>query len=72
MDIKGKHKHRIFKFTARTLMTISAIALLLSYLSIFCNPAKLWFMTLFGLLYLPFLVLKRLDHAYNYLDYARN
>lgn len=57
MDIKGKHKHRIFKFTARTLMTISAIALLLSYLSIFCNPAKLWFMTLFGLLYLPFLLL---------------
>ena len=56
MDIK-KHNHRIFKITARTLMIVAAVALLLSYLSIFCNPAKLWFMTLFGLLYLPFLLL---------------
>ena len=38
-------------------MIISAAALTLSYLSIFVNPAKFWVMTLFGLLYLPFLVL---------------
>ena len=55
--MEGKKKHRFFRFTARTLMIISAAALTLSYLSIFVNPAKFWVMTLFGLLYLPFLVL---------------
>ena len=38
-------------------MIIAAVALGLSYLSIFINPAKVWFMTLFGLMYLPFLLL---------------
>ncbi|MBQ9185072.1 MAG: endonuclease/exonuclease/phosphatase family protein [Bacteroidales bacterium] len=52
-----KKKHRFFRFTARSLMTVAAVALGLSYLSIFVNPAKLWFMTLFGLMYLPFLLL---------------
>ena len=57
MASEGKKKHRLFRFTARTLMIIAAAALALSYLSIFVNPAKVWFVTLFGLLYLPFLVL---------------
>lgn len=55
--MEGKKKHRFFRFTARTLMIISATALTLSYLSIFVNPAKFWLMTLFGLLYLPILLL---------------
>lgn len=57
MGTEGKKKHRFFRFTARTLMIFAAVALGLSYLSIFVNPAKMWFMTLFGLMYLPFLVL---------------
>ena len=36
-------------------MAISAGLLLLSYLSSYVNPAKAWFMTLFGLLYAPIL-----------------
>ena len=45
------------RITARTLMIVAAAALVLSYLSIFCNPAKFWIMTIFGLLYLPLLIL---------------
>ena len=42
---------------------------------IFDNPFGDWFiyeLALLAFCFLPFLVLKRLDHAYNYLDYARN
>ena len=38
-------------------MTISAMLLVLSYLSMYCNPAKFWFMTIFGLLFLPLLLM---------------
>lgn len=38
-------------------MTISAMLLVLSYLSTYCNPAKFWFMTIFGLLFLPLLLM---------------
>lgn len=37
-------------------MTIAAILLIVSYLSIYINPAKAWFMTVFGLLFVPLLV----------------
>lgn len=50
-------KHRFFGITARTLMILSAGLLILAYLSIFVNPAKFWLMTVFGLLYLPLLIL---------------
>ena len=38
-------------------MAISAGLLLLSYLASYVNPAKAWFMTIFGLLYAPLLIL---------------
>lgn len=37
-------------------MAISAGLLLLSYLASYINPAKAWFMTIFGLLYAPLLI----------------
>ena len=43
--------------TARALMVIAAFLLVLSYLSMFFNPAKAWMMTLFGLFFLPLLLL---------------
>lgn len=52
-----KKKHRYFGITARTLMILSGALLILSYLSIFINPAKFWMMTVFGLLYIPILLL---------------
>lgn len=53
----SQRKHRFFGITARTLMILSAGLLVLAYLSIFVNPAKFWVMTIFGLLYLPLLLL---------------
>ena len=43
--------------TSRTLMSIAAGLLVLSYLSVFINPAKAWFMTVFGLLFIPLAIL---------------
>ena len=37
-------------------MIISAALLLLSYVSTYVNPAKAWFMTIFGLLFAPLLL----------------
>jgi len=51
-------KHGIFLgLTARFLMMIAGGLLVLSYLSIFVNPAKAWWMTIFGLLFIPLLLL---------------
>ena len=44
-------------------MTISAMLLVLSYLSMYCNPAKFWFMTIFGLLFLPLLITNAFCYA---------
>ena len=49
----GKKKSLFFGITSRTLMSISALLLIVSYLSMYVNPAKAWFMTIFGLLFLP-------------------
>ena len=46
-------KNRIFGLTSRLLMVIVAGLLALSYLSILVNPAKAWFISLFGLLFVP-------------------
>ena len=43
--------------TSRTLMSIAAGLLVLSYLSVFINPAKAWFMTAFGFLFIPLAIL---------------
>ncbi|MCI1639923.1 MAG: endonuclease/exonuclease/phosphatase family protein [Bacteroidales bacterium] len=51
-------KKRLFpRITRRVLMTGSAGLLMLSYLSTVIDPAKVWFMTIFGLLFLPLLIL---------------
>lgn len=43
--------------TARASMSIAAGLLMLSYLSVIVNPATLWIVSLFGLLFIPFLLL---------------
>lgn len=54
----GSPKHSLFfGITARSFMIIAAGLLLVSYMSMFINPAKAWFMTIFGLLFLPLLLL---------------
>ena len=46
-------KNKIFGITSRLLMMIVAGLLILSYLSILVNPAKLWQISLVGLLFVP-------------------
>lgn len=44
----------LFGLTARSIMLMIAGVLVLSYLSLYVNPAKAWFMTVFGLLFFLF------------------
>lgn len=44
----------LFGLTARTVMLANAGVLVMSYLSMYVNPAKAWFMTVFGLLFIVF------------------
>ncbi len=53
---KKKRKNLLFGITARAVMMGFAALLLLSYVSRFVNPARLWFMTIFGLMYMPLLI----------------
>ena len=46
-------KNKIFGITSRLLMMIVAGLLILSYLSIYINPAKMWQISLVGLLFIP-------------------
>ncbi len=60
MAKKGKGKKRksgILGFLFRVALTISAIALILSYLSLFINPAKFWLPSFFGLYFIPILII---------------
>lgn len=52
---KGKKKKgtTFFGITARTLMMAAAGLLVLTYLSVFFNPAKAWVMTIIGLAFAP-------------------
>ena len=50
-------KNKIFGLTSRLLMSIVAGLLILSYVSIFVNPAKVWMMSLVGLLFVPLSIL---------------
>lgn len=47
-------RNRFFGLTNRVLMLIAASLLVLSYLSMLVNPAKLWLMSLAGLMFVPF------------------
>ena len=55
----GKKKGRLafFGITARVGMLIAAGLLMLSYFSIIINPAQLWTVSLFGLLFVPLMAL---------------
>ncbi len=47
----------LFGLTARTAMLVNAAVLVMSYLSMYVNPAKAWFMTIFGLLFIVFFII---------------
>lgn len=49
----AKKKTTVWNILFRVVLSISAISLFLAYFSIFINPAKLWFLSLFGLYYIP-------------------
>lgn len=50
-------KNRFFGFSARFLMLMAAGLLVVSYLSVLVNPEKLWFLTLFGIFFVPIFAL---------------
>ena len=50
----------LFGLTARTFMLANAGVLVLSYLSMYVNPAEAWFMTIFGLLFIVFFLVNLL------------
>lgn len=50
-------RNRFFGFSARFLMLIAAGLLVVSYLSVLVNPEKLWFLTLFGIFFVPIFLL---------------
>ncbi len=52
-----KKKNRLFGITSRVLMLIVAALLALSYLSIVVNPARVWVLSLFGILFVPLMTL---------------
>lgn len=50
-------RNRIFGVTARVMMSVAAGLLALSYLAMVLNPAKVWIITIFGLMFIPFALL---------------
>ena len=58
MKKKRKKRRNLFAgISAGALMLAAAGLLLLSYLSVVVNPAKVWFFSVFGLLFFPLLIL---------------
>lgn len=55
--ISASFSSLLFGVTARTAMIMNGGVLILSYLSMFVNPAKAWFMTIFGILYFPLFII---------------
>ncbi|MBQ3977263.1 MAG: endonuclease/exonuclease/phosphatase family protein [Bacteroidales bacterium] len=54
----GRKRHdRTVGITARTLMLLAAFLLFLTYSSMVVNPAKAWYMTVLGLLFIPIVLL---------------
>ena len=49
-------RNRFFGLTNRVLLLVAALLLVVSYLSMVVNPAKLWLMSLAGLMFVPFLL----------------
>ncbi|MBR6246276.1 MAG: endonuclease/exonuclease/phosphatase family protein [Bacteroidales bacterium] len=52
-----KKRPLLLGLTSRAMMLVAALLLWLSYLSVFFNPARAWIMTIFGLLFIPILLL---------------
>ena len=54
--MKGKKtkKKGFLGITSRVLMLIVAGLLVFSYVSMLINPSKIWWFTLFGLMFIPF------------------
>ncbi len=50
-------KNRFFGITSRVLMFIVAALLALSYVSIVINPAQIWVASIFGILFVPLMIL---------------
>ena len=50
-------RNRFFGLTNRVLLLMAALLLVVSYLSMVINPAKLWLMSIAGLMFVPFLLL---------------
>ena len=50
-------RNRFFGLTNRVLLLMAALLLVVSYLSMAINPAKLWLMSIAGLMFVPFLLL---------------
>ena len=50
-------RNRFFGLTNRLLLLVAALLLVISYLSMVVNPAKLWLMSIAGLMFVPFLLL---------------
>ena len=50
-------RNRFFGLTNRLLLILAALLLVISYLSMVINPAKLWLMSIAGLMFVPFLLL---------------
>lgn len=57
MAKKGKKRVSLMGILFRIAVAFAAIALFISYISIFFNPAKLWVVSLFGLYYIPIVIL---------------
>lgn len=57
MKRKKKQRNVIFGVSAMLLMLLAAGLLLLSYLSAAADPEKVWFFSIFGLLFFPFALL---------------
>lgn len=56
MARKGKKRISIWGYLFRVAVAIAAVALVISYISIFFNPSKLWIISLFGLYYIPIVI----------------
>ncbi len=54
---KAKKKNWFFGITSRVLMLVVAALLALSYLSIVINPAQVWIVSIFGILFVPLMTL---------------
>lgn len=54
---QSKNKKSIFSIIFRVILIVSAIFLILSYLSVYINPAKIWLPSIFGIYFIPILII---------------